>query len=144
MKDKDLKIKILAVIVNYGDEQIEYLNRMIFEFKNFIYKNLLKWDSKILLKIEIMAIQKYFLPDFIEIQRKSFGELLDKGIIEEFSKRNPINNEEKDLELYFYPEAYKLSVPEFTPREAILNSKSYTSKLFIPVQLTDKISKIIA
>ncbi len=90
-----------------------------------------------------MAIQKYFLPDFIEIQRKSFGELLDKGIIEEFSKRNPINNEEKDLELYFYPEAYKLSVPEFTPREAILNSKSYTSKLFIPVQLTDKISKII-
>lgn len=96
-----------------------------------------------MLKIEIMAIQKYFLPDFIEIQRKSFGELLDKGIIEEFSKRNPINNEEKDLELYFYPEAYKLSVPEFTPGEAILNSKSYTSKLFIPVQLTDKISKII-
>jgi len=90
-----------------------------------------------------MAIQKYFLPDFIEIQRKSFCELLDKGIIEEFSKRNPINNEEKDLELYFYPEAYKLAVPEFTPREAILNSKSYTSKLFIPVQLTDKISKII-
>ncbi len=96
-----------------------------------------------MLKIEIMAIQKYFLPDFIEIQRKSFCELLDKGIIEEFSKRNPINNEEKDLELYFYPEAYKLAVPEFTPREAILNSKSYTSKLFIPVQLTDKISKVI-
>ncbi len=96
-----------------------------------------------MLKNEIMAIQKYFLPDFIEIQRKSFCELLDKGIIEEFSKRNPINNEEKDLELYFYPEAYKLAVPEFTPREAILNSKSYTSKLFIPVQLTDKISKII-
>ncbi len=90
-----------------------------------------------------MAIQKYFLPDFIEIQRKSFCELLDKGIIEEFSKRNPINNEEKDLELYFYPEAYKLAVPELTPREAILNSKSYTSKLFIPVQLTDKISKVI-
>lgn len=90
-----------------------------------------------------MTIQKYFLPDFIDIQRKSFCELLDKGLIEEFSKRNPINNEGKDLELYFYPEAYKLAIPEFNPRQAILNSKSYTSKLFIPVQLTDKISKII-
>jgi len=90
-----------------------------------------------------MTIQKYFLPDFIDIQRKSFCELLDKGLIEEFSKRNPINNEGKDLELYFYPEAYKLAIPEFNPRQAILNSKSYTSKLFIPVQFTDKISKII-
>lgn len=96
-----------------------------------------------MLQIEIMTIQKYFLPDFIDIQRKSFCELLDKGLIEEFSKRNPINNEGKDLELYFYPEAYKLAIPEFNPRQAILNSKSYTSKLFIPVQFTDKISKII-
>lgn len=90
-----------------------------------------------------MAIQKYFLPDFIEIQRKSFRQLLEKGFIEEFSKKNPINNEEKDIELFFYPESYKLAIPEFTARQAILNSKSYTSKLFIPVQLTDKVSKTI-
>lgn len=90
-----------------------------------------------------MSIQKYFLPDFIQIQRKSFSQLLDKGLIEEFSKRNPINNKEKNLELYFYPEYYKLTIPQLTAREAILKSKSYTSKLFVPVQLTDKISKII-
>jgi DNA-directed RNA polymerase subunit beta len=90
-----------------------------------------------------MSTQKYFLPDFIQIQRKSFYQLLDKGLIEEFSKRNPINNEEKDLELYFYPEYYKLTIPELSPRQAILKSKSYISKLFIPVQLTDKVSKII-
>jgi DNA-directed RNA polymerase subunit beta len=90
-----------------------------------------------------MSINRYFLPDFIEIQRNSFRELLDKGLIEEFSKRNPINNVKKDLELYFYPEYYKLTVPEFNPKQAILNSKSYTSKLYMPVQLTDKISKII-
>jgi DNA-directed RNA polymerase subunit beta len=90
-----------------------------------------------------MSIHRYFLPDFIEIQRNSFCELLDKGLIEEFSKRNPINNVKKDIELYFYPEYYKLTVPEFNPRQAILNSKSYTSKLYMPVQLTDKISKII-
>lgn len=90
-----------------------------------------------------MSTQKYFLPDFIQIQRKSFYQLLDKGLIEEFSKRNPINNEEKDLELYFYPEYYKLTIPELSPRQAILKSQSYISKLFIPVQLTDKVSKII-
>ncbi len=90
-----------------------------------------------------MSIHRYFLPDFIEIQRNSFCELLEKGLIEEFSKRNPINNVKKDIELYFYPEYYKLTIPEFNPRQAILNSKSYTSKLYMPVQLTDKISKII-
>ncbi len=90
-----------------------------------------------------MSLQKYFLPDFIQIQRQSFCQLLNKGLIEEFSKRNPINNEEKNLELYFYPQYYKLVRPKLKPRQAILNFKSYTSKLFIPVQLTDKISKII-
>ncbi len=90
-----------------------------------------------------MTINKYFLPDFIEIQRNSFCELLEHGLIEEFSKKNPINNVKKDIELYFYPEYYKLTVPEFNPKKAILNSKSYTSKLYMPVQLSDKNSKII-
>ncbi len=90
-----------------------------------------------------MSINKYFLPDFIEIQRNSFRQLLEYGLIEEFSKRNPINNVKKDLELYFYPEYYKLTIPEFNPKKAILNSKSYTSKLYMPVQLSDKNSKII-
>ena len=90
-----------------------------------------------------MSTQKYFLPDFIQIQRQSFYQLLDKGLIEEFVKRNPINNDEKDLELYFYPNHYKLTTPELSPSQAVLKSKSYVSKLFIPVQLTDKLSRII-
>lgn len=83
------------------------------------------------------------LPDFVEIQRQSFFHVLEKGLIEEFSKRNPINNLKNDLSFCFYPEYYKLTPPEFTPREAILNSKSYTSKLYMPVQLTDKKNKTL-
>lgn len=49
-----------------------------------------------------MSIQYYYLPDFIELQRKSFFRLLESGFIEELSKRNPIKNYKKDLELYFY------------------------------------------
>jgi DNA-directed RNA polymerase subunit beta len=88
--------------------------------------------------------QRYsMLSDFVEIQRKSFFHLLEKGLIEEFSKRNPINNVKKDLCFCFYPEFYKLTPPEYSPREAIFNSKSYTSKLYMPVQLTDRKKKVI-
>jgi DNA-directed RNA polymerase subunit beta len=89
--------------------------------------------------------RRYFLPvgDFVEIQRKSFFFFLEKGLIEEFLKRNPINNVKKDLSFCFYPEYYKLTPPEYTPREAILKEKSYTSKLYMPVQLTDKKNKVV-
>ncbi len=90
-----------------------------------------------------MSNSRYFLSDFVEIQRKSFFELLEKGIIDEFSKRNPITSLKKDVELYFYPEYYKLTLPEYNPRQAILRCKSYTSKLYMPVQLTYKKSNKI-
>jgi DNA-directed RNA polymerase beta subunit len=90
-----------------------------------------------------MPNPRYFISDFVEIQRKSFFQLLEKGIIEEFTKRNPITSLKKDIELFFYPEYYKLTIPEFSPRQAIIKSKSYTSKLYIPVQLTYKKSNII-
>nr|WCO87417.1 beta subunit of RNA polymerase [Chlorococcum sp. KSF0227] len=84
-----------------------------------------------------MPIHRYFLSDFVTIQRQSFFELLEKGLIEEFSKRNPITNTKKELEFLFYPEYYILTRPEYTPQEAIFKNKSYTSKLFVPGQLTD-------
>jgi DNA-directed RNA polymerase subunit beta len=90
-----------------------------------------------------MENPRYFISDFVEIQRKSFFELLKTGIIDEFCKRNPITSLKKDVELYFYPEYYKLTLPEYNPRQAILKSKSYTSKLYMPIQLTYKKSNEI-
>nr|YP_009240265.1 RNA polymerase beta subunit [Ankyra judayi]AMO01357.1 RNA polymerase beta subunit [Ankyra judayi] len=90
-----------------------------------------------------MPNHRYFISDFVEIQRKSFFDLLEMGIVEEFSKRNPISDVNKNLELFFYPEYYKLSKPEYTVRQAILKSRSYASKFYIPVQLTDKKHKVI-
>jgi hypothetical protein len=48
---------------------------------------------------------------------EKFFELLENGIIDEFSKEI---TSLKDVELYFYPEYYKLTVPEYNPRQAIL------------------------
>jgi DNA-directed RNA polymerase subunit beta len=90
-----------------------------------------------------MTIHRYFLSDFVEIQRISFFKLLEKGLIEEFSKRNPITNTKKDIELFFYPRYYKLTPPQYSAREALLKSKSYSSRLYLPVQLTDKISRSV-
>ncbi len=90
-----------------------------------------------------MPIHRYFLSDFVTVQRQSFFELLEKGLIEEFSKRNPITNGRKDYSLFFYPEYYILTRPEYKPHEAIIKNKSYTSKLYVPVQITNKKQKKI-
>lgn len=89
---------------------------------------------------------RFFLADFVSIQRNSFLNFLEKGLIEEFSKLRssaPITNRSKTLEVFFYPEYYQLTRPKYSLRQAILKGKSYASRLYIPVQLTDKKSRII-
>jgi len=49
-----------------------------------------------------------FFSDFTELQRKSFLNFLNTGLIEELSNRNPIRNNKNNIELIFYPEYYKL------------------------------------
>lgn len=91
-----------------------------------------------------MPINRYFVSDFVSIQRQSFFKLLETGLIEEFSKRNPITSDKKDLSFVFYPEHYVLTKPEYTPQEAIFKNKSYTSKLYVPAQLIDKKQQTIS
>nr|AYQ94887.1 beta subunit of RNA polymerase protein a [Microspora sp. UTEX LB472] len=87
-----------------------------------------------------LVMSRLFLSDFVSIQRKSFFYLLEKGLIEEFQKRNPITSVKKDFELFFYPEYYKLTAPEVSIQHAIIKAKSYSSKMYIPVQLTNKLT----
>nr|AXC47294.1 RNA polymerase beta subunit [Pediastrum duplex]QFS20047.1 RNA polymerase beta subunit [Pediastrum duplex] len=85
----------------------------------------------------------YFLPDFVDMQRQSFLNFLEKGIVEEFAKRNPITNVHKNIEIFFYPEYYRLTKPSYTIQQAVFYQKSYISKLYIPVQYTDRNKKRI-
>jgi DNA-directed RNA polymerase beta subunit len=80
----------------------------------------------------------FFIADFLEIQRKSFFYLLEKGFIIELSKRNPITNPTGELELFFYPEYYQLYPPDWTAKEAILKGKTYACRLYVPAQLIKK------
>lgn len=90
-----------------------------------------------------MVHANFFLPDFLEIQRQGFFYLLEKGIIEEIQKRNPITNVEKQLEIYFYPEYYRFTKPLYSIEQALFFKKSYVAKFYVPVQLTDRKKKQI-
>jgi DNA-directed RNA polymerase subunit beta len=83
------------------------------------------------------------LPDFLEIQRSSFCRFLEKGLIKEIARRNPITNPEQDLHLIFYPEYYKLNPPEWSINQAILKSKTYACRLYVPTQLINTQTKEI-
>nr|YP_009238022.1 RNA polymerase beta subunit [Neochloris aquatica]AMO00831.1 RNA polymerase beta subunit [Neochloris aquatica] len=90
-----------------------------------------------------MPTHRNFLPDFVEIQRESFLNFLKKGILDEFSKRNPITNNTKTLEIFFYADYFCLTKPKYSIQQAIFFKKSYISKLYVPVQYTDKKKKLI-
>ena len=90
-----------------------------------------------------MQQRKFFLPDFIDLQRTSYFSFLKTGILEEFHKRNPMTNLDKTIEICFYPEHYKLTKPVYNVKEAIFLNKSYISKLYVPVQFINKKHKKI-
>lgn len=87
--------------------------------------------------------KKDFFCDFIELQRKSFLNLLQNGLIEELSNRNPMRNNQNNIELIFFPEYYKIKRPKWNVCRSITLGKSYVAELYIPVQLMDKKTKKI-
>ena len=89
-------------------------------------------------------MSNFFFPDLVEIQRQSFFYFLEKGIIEEFSKRNPITSVKKEVEIFFYPEFFQLKKPKYDIEQAILKNRSYSSRLYVPVQLTDRKRKRVS
>lgn len=91
-----------------------------------------------------MVHPNFFLPDFLEIQRQGFFYLLEKGIVEEIQKRNPITNVEKQIEIFFYPEYYRFTKPLYSIEQALFFKKSYVAKFYVPVQLTDRKKKRIS
>ena len=101
--------------------------------------------AKILPQFSIYSGNKPPL-DLLEIQRKSFCDLLERGIIDELSKTDTFRETAKfsgftqQLELVFNPDTYKLVSPNCTPKEAILKGKTYACKLYVQATLTIRFS----
>ncbi len=75
----------------------------------------------------------FLVPDFLNIQRLSFSQLLKKGIVEEFQKKNPILIRKKKIKIVFFPKFYQLTKPKWGSSQAIANSKTYATRLYIPI-----------
>ena len=84
-----------------------------------------------------------FVPNFVDIQRKSFYLFLKQGLVKELAKINPIRRHYVNIELHFIPELYKLTRPDCTPTEALFQRKSYSCKLYVPVKIKSRQKKTI-
>lgn len=77
----------------------------------------------------------FLIPDFLNVQRLSFLHLLEKGLISEFQKKNPVLDRKKKIKIIFFPKFYQLTAPKQNVDQAIINSKTYASELYIPIQI---------
>lgn len=76
----------------------------------------------------------FLIPDFLEVQRSSFSHFLERGLIDEFQKKNPIINRKKKIKIIFFPKFYQLTTPKRNSYQSIIHSKTYASGLYIPIQ----------
>nr|ANA57012.1 beta subunit of RNA polymerase [Pyramimonas parkeae] len=77
------------------------------------------------------------LPDLVGIQRESFFSFLEKGFKEEIQRISPIccENETEKTEIYFYANEVEWRHPSLLPQEAIFKSLTYSTAVYIPLQI---------
>nr|YP_009667632.1 RNA polymerase beta subunit [Cololejeunea lanciloba]QCW58408.1 RNA polymerase beta subunit [Cololejeunea lanciloba] len=80
----------------------------------------------------------FVLPEFGKIQFQSFNRFLNKGLIEELIKFPKIEDIDQELEFRIFGEKYQLTEPFIKERDAVYQSITYSSDLYVPAQLKQK------
>ena len=78
----------------------------------------------------------FVLPEFGRIQFEGFNRFINKGLIEELINFPKIHDIDQELEFRIFGEQYKLAEPSFRERDAVYQSMTYSSDLYVPAQLT--------
>jgi DNA-directed RNA polymerase subunit beta len=81
----------------------------------------------------------FTLPDFIEIQTKSFQYFLQYYLLEELKKFPDIKHPD-GIEFKILPETFKLSRPLFSEREILRKGETYESTLYVSGQIINTIT----
>ena len=81
------------------------------------------------------------IPNFLNLQRKSFQKFLKIDLIKEFKKLKKITNSSQTIEILFYIDKYKLVPPKWTVKQSILKKKTYNCQLFVPLQIINNNTK---
>nr|AYC64559.1 RNA polymerase b-subunit [Pseudoderbesia arbuscula] len=77
----------------------------------------------------------FFLADLLKIQRKSFYTFLTKGLARQLRERNVFLSPMKKMKIVIFFQYYQLLEPSYNIHRAILQSKTFSCKLFIPVPI---------
>lgn len=79
-------------------------------------------------------IEQFTLPDFVEIQTKSFQRFLQFYLLQEL-QRFPTIKHPEGIEFKIFPEQYRLAVPTLTERATLSKLETYEFKLYILAQV---------
>ena len=75
----------------------------------------------------------FFIADLLKIQRKSFYTFLSKGIIQQLEQKKVFFSINKQIKIILFAKYYQLIEPNYNVHQAILQSKTFGCKLFLPV-----------
>nr|YP_010575477.1 RNA polymerase beta subunit [Corydalis platycarpa]UZM11152.1 RNA polymerase beta subunit [Corydalis platycarpa]WDA93244.1 RNA polymerase beta subunit [Corydalis platycarpa] len=77
----------------------------------------------------------YTIPGFSQIQFEGFCRFIDQGLLEELYKFPKIEDPEQETEFQFFVETYQLVEPLIKERDAVYESLTYSSELYVPAGL---------
>nr|DBA09782.1 TPA_asm: RNA polymerase beta subunit [Corydalis intermedia] len=75
------------------------------------------------------------IPGFSQIQFEGFCRFIDEGLIEELYKFPKIDDLNQETEFQFFVETYQLVEPLIKERDAVYESLTYSSELYVPAGL---------
>lgn len=76
-----------------------------------------------------------FVPDLVDIQREKFIEFVTLGIARSLRTINPIQIPRQNVRIVLYPELFQLVQPTISPRDAVLQNKTYEALLYVPAHV---------
>nr|WMQ76986.1 RNA polymerase beta subunit [Chiloschista sp. 128] len=83
------------------------------------------------------------IPGFSQIQFEGFCRFINQGLTEEFHKFKKIEDRDQEIEFQLFVETYQLVEPLITERDAVYESLTYSSELYVPAILIWKTGKNI-
>nr|YP_010474021.1 RNA polymerase beta subunit [Corydalis crispa]UVH68234.1 RNA polymerase beta subunit [Corydalis crispa] len=75
------------------------------------------------------------IPGFSQIQFEGFCRFIDQGLMEELSKFPKIEDPDQETAFQFFGETYQLVEPLIKERDAVYESLTYSSELYVPAGL---------
>nr|UVH70374.1 RNA polymerase beta subunit [Corydalis bungeana]WDA93853.1 RNA polymerase beta subunit [Corydalis bungeana] len=77
----------------------------------------------------------FTIPGFSQIQFEGFCRFIDQGLLEELSKFPKIEDPDQETEFQFFVETYQLVEPSIKERDAVYESLTYSSELYVSAGL---------